>query len=166
MCGLLKNCSVQIVIQYIPVSGDSAVIRLGGNAGDINGPTTRVGIILMNCMLFSSAACHAAFSANDFDTKYICDIFMRNCYSYVDKLLRVVAGVPGSEFTNPGSHLCGVDEIHVTPVGFIVHWKLMLTNVHSSGRRSVNQFLDCLCFSTGLNDVEDSLYGRLDNFVL
>lgn len=58
------------------MTGDSAVIRLGGNVGVINGPTTKVGIILMNSMLFSLAACHAAFSANAFATKYICDIFM------------------------------------------------------------------------------------------
>lgn len=71
-----------VIDQYIPVRGDSAVIRLGGNVGVINGPTTKVGTILMNSMLFSSAPCRAAFSANAFDTKYICDVFMTSSLSY------------------------------------------------------------------------------------
>ena len=52
--------------------GESAVIRLGGNVGIMKGPTTSVGMILMKSMSFSLAASHAAFSANVFDTKYIC----------------------------------------------------------------------------------------------
>lgn len=111
--------------------GDSAVIRLGGNVGVINGPTTKVGIILINSMLFSLEACHAAFSANDFDTKYICDTFKTSSFSYSNKFVRVVAGTLN---TNPCSHLFGVDKIHVTPVGFVVHRKLMLPNIDSSGR--------------------------------
>ena len=56
------------------MSGDSAVMRLGGMAGVINGPTTRVGIILTNSMLFSMDASLAAFSASVVDIKYICTI--------------------------------------------------------------------------------------------
>lgn len=56
----------------IPVMGESAVMRLGGIAGMRNGPTTKVGIILMKSMLLFLAASHAAFSANVFETKYIC----------------------------------------------------------------------------------------------
>jgi len=48
------------------------VIRLGGIDVVMNGPTTNVGIILMKSNPFSSAKSHAAFSANVFDTKYIC----------------------------------------------------------------------------------------------
>lgn len=57
---------------YIPVIRESAVIRLGGIDGIRNGPTTRVGIILIKSSLFSSANFHAAFSARVLDTKYIC----------------------------------------------------------------------------------------------
>lgn len=47
-------------------------MRLGGNEGVMNGPTTNVGMIPMNSMLFSFAAFVAALSANVFETKYIC----------------------------------------------------------------------------------------------
>lgn len=51
--------------------GESPVMRLGGIAGMRNGPTTRVGIMVMKSMLFSLANFHAAFSARVLDTKYI-----------------------------------------------------------------------------------------------
>lgn len=52
--------------------GESAVIRLGGKVGMMNGPTTTGGMMLMKLMLFSLAASIAAFSARILDTKYIC----------------------------------------------------------------------------------------------
>lgn len=63
----------------LPVIGESAVIRLGGNVGIMKGPTTNTGMILMKSMLFSLAASHAAFSASVFDTKYICKECRTTC---------------------------------------------------------------------------------------
>lgn len=60
------------MMNVAPVIGESAVMRLGGNEGIRNGPTTRVGMILMKSRLFSSANFHAACSASVLDTKYIC----------------------------------------------------------------------------------------------
>lgn len=51
--------------------GESAVMRLGGIDDIRNGPTTRLGIMLIKSMLFSSANFHAACSASVLDTKYI-----------------------------------------------------------------------------------------------
>ena len=56
---------------YVPVIGESPVIRLGGIDDMINGPTTSGGIILMKSKLFSFANFHAACSASVLDTKYI-----------------------------------------------------------------------------------------------
>lgn len=55
----------------IPVISARAVIMLGGMLGMMKGPTTRVGMTVIRSMLFSLAKSHAAFSARDFETKYI-----------------------------------------------------------------------------------------------
>lgn len=48
------------------------MIKLGGNVGMKNGPTTTGGMMLMKLILYSFAASMAAFSAKILDTKYIC----------------------------------------------------------------------------------------------
>jgi hypothetical protein len=50
---------------------DSAVIRLGGIDGMMNGPTTRGGIMVIKSRPFSLANFHAACSASVLETKYI-----------------------------------------------------------------------------------------------
>lgn len=45
---------------------------LGGMVGMMNGPLTKVGMMLMKSKWFFSANSHAAFSASVFETKYIC----------------------------------------------------------------------------------------------
>lgn len=66
--------------------GESAVMRLGGIDDVRNGPTTRLGIILIKSMLFSSANFHAACSASVLDTKYIWS------HQETDKLIESVTG--------------------------------------------------------------------------
>jgi len=56
----------------IPVISDSAVTRLGGMVEVMKGPTTNVGMMVIRSIPFSLAKSHAALSARDFDTKYIC----------------------------------------------------------------------------------------------
>lgn len=70
---IVATCTGKIkLVYYVPVMGDSPVMRLGGMDGMRNGPTTSGGIILMKFKLCSLANSHAAFSASVFDTKYIC----------------------------------------------------------------------------------------------
>ena len=57
------------------MTGERAVMRLGGIDCIMKGPTTRVGIILMKSMLFSLAYFHAACSASVLETKYICTAY-------------------------------------------------------------------------------------------
>lgn len=57
----------------IPVISERAVIKLGGNVGVMNGPTTSGGMMLMKSMLFLLASSIAAFSASILETKYICN---------------------------------------------------------------------------------------------
>lgn len=143
---------------------DNAVIMLGGMVVVMKGPTTRVGMMLMRSMPFSLANSHAAFSARDLDTKYICrtrEIPLRSRKRSACKA-REEDGKQGY----PSGHLDAAAEVDVAPGALVVLGLLLLLHVDGTGGGSEDDAPDRPGFLAGPHDAQHSVDRGLDDLVL